>query len=51
MVGFQWVDAAPQGLDDPEPATLLGAVWEGDELVALRHRFDHYLDDFNQDPD
>jgi hypothetical protein len=56
MVGFQWVDAAPQGLDDPELATLLGAVWEGDELVtydllALRHRFDHYVDDFCQDPD
>jgi hypothetical protein len=56
MVGFQWMDAAPLGLDDLDLALLLGAVWEGDELVtydlpALTHRLDHYVDDFCQDPD
>lgn len=55
-VGFQWTGAEPEGLDDPKLAEILGAVWEGDELVSydvegMKHRFEHIGDDFLTDPD
>jgi hypothetical protein len=33
-VGFQWTDAAPEGIAEPDEAEELGAVWEGEELVT-----------------
>ena len=55
-VDLQWTGAEPRGLDDPEIACLLGAQWEGGELVtydlaALTHQFHHLSDDFICDPD
>ncbi len=55
-VDLQWTGAEPVGLDDPEVARLLGAEWEGSELVtydldALSHRFNHLAEDFQCDPD
>ncbi|MCA3748395.1 MAG: hypothetical protein AB1425_08525 [Actinomycetota bacterium] len=54
--GFQWTGAEPEGLDDPARAEMLGATWEGDELVtydieALHHYFEHLDDEWIQDPD
>jgi hypothetical protein len=56
MVGFQWTGQEPAGLNEPEFAEALGAVWEGDLLVtynldAFKHAFDHYSDEFLTDPD
>lgn len=56
MVGFQWTGAEPEGLNEPEQAAALGAVWEGDELVTydlqqLLHHFTHEADGFMEDPD
>lgn len=56
MVGFQWTGAEPEGLSEPEHAEMLGAVWEGDELVTynlghLLHRFGHDIDGFMEDVD
>jgi hypothetical protein len=56
FVKFQWTGAEPEGLDDPEWAEALGAVWDGDELVTynmaqLRHNFAHWSDEFVVDDD
>lgn len=56
MVGFQWTGAEPVGLNDTRLAEVLGALWEGDELVtyslsALHHHFDHFADGFMEDAD
>ncbi len=56
MVRFQWAPAAPPGLDDPELALGLGAVWEDQDLVTydlagLRHALDHLDEQFLEDPD
>jgi len=56
MVGFQWTGLEPAGLNEPEFAEALGAVWEGDVLVtynlpAFEHEFEHYKDDYLTDPD
>ncbi|MGH8885122.1 MAG: hypothetical protein ACRDYX_08120 [Egibacteraceae bacterium] len=53
---FQWSGAEPEGLDDADVATALGARWEGDELVtydlaAFRHGFASYGDDYMSDND
>lgn len=46
IVGFQWTGAEPVGLNEPDFAEALGAIWEGDEMVtynlsALVHAFEH----------
>jgi len=56
MVRFQWTGAEPEGLDDPNFALSLGAVWEGDELVTynyelLVHNYGHWADQFLEDSD
>ncbi|MGH2732757.1 MAG: hypothetical protein ACRDJF_08340 [Actinomycetota bacterium] len=56
FVKLQWTGAEPEGLDDPDWAQALGAVWDGDELVAynmarFRHNFEHWFDDFVEDDD
>ena len=56
MVRFQWTGAEPEGLDDPEFARALGAVWEDDELVTynlqhVRHNYQHWADQFLEDSD
>jgi len=56
MVGFQWTGMEPVGLHVLELAEVLGAVWEGDEMVtyslhAFKHAFEHYGEDYLTDPD
>jgi len=56
MVGLQWTGAEPEGMFDTDDAVLLGAEWEGDELVcynmdALRHAFLHAPDGYLEDSD
>lgn len=56
FVGFQWTGAEPEGLNEPEHAVGLGAIWEGDELVTynlphFEHSFAHEADGFMADPD
>jgi hypothetical protein len=56
MVGFQWTGAEPDGLNDPDQAVALGAVWEGDELVcydprSFEHAFQHHSDEWLEDSD
>lgn len=56
MVGFQWSGREPEGLNEPEHAEALGAIWEGDELVTynlthIAHRLAHDDDGFMEDPD
>lgn len=56
FVGFQWTGAEPEGLNDPDRAVALGAMWEGAELVtydlgALHHAATHEEDGYMEDPD
>ena len=56
MVKFQWTGEEPDGLNDPEFAENLGALWEGDELVTynydlLVHNYGHWADQFLEDSD
>jgi hypothetical protein len=56
MVGFQWSGMEPVGLNEPDFAEALGAVWEGDEMVtyslgAFKHAFEHYAEEYLTDPD
>jgi len=56
MVGFQWTGQEPAGLNEAEFAEALGAVWEGELLVtynllAFKHAFEHYTDEYLTDPD
>ncbi|MGH8909744.1 MAG: hypothetical protein ACRD0K_25445 [Egibacteraceae bacterium] len=56
FIPFQWTGAEPEGLDDIDVATALGARWEGDELVtynlsALRHGFTYFNDEYMGDND
>jgi len=56
MVGFQWTGQEPEGLHEAEFAESLGAVWEGDQLVtynldAFNHHFEHYKEEYLNDPD
>jgi hypothetical protein len=49
MVRFQRTGQAPAGLDDSEFVEVLGAVWEGAQLVtynliAFKHAFEHYYE-------
>jgi len=46
----------PIGLNEPDFAEALGAVWEGDEMVtynirAFKHAFERYGDEYLTDPD
>ncbi len=56
LVGFQWTGVDIAGLYDPDQALMLGAVWEGDELVtynlaALEHNVRTQNDRLLEDPD
>jgi hypothetical protein len=56
MVDFQWTGNEPEGLNDVHLCELLGAVWEGDELVTYNyplmvHNFSHWHEQFLEDAD
>jgi hypothetical protein len=56
MVKMQWTGEEPQGLNDAGLAELVGATWEGDELVSynlplLRRTLDQYGNQYLEDSD
>jgi hypothetical protein len=57
MVGFRWTGAEPDGMYEIDVAEMLGARWEGGELVtydleALQASYDfHQSDEYMIDND
>jgi hypothetical protein len=51
MVKFRWTGAEPDGMYDVEVAEMLGARWEGDELVTYDVAGLHALYEFHQGDD
>lgn len=56
MVRFQWSGKEPEGLSDTRLAEMIGAVWEGGELVTYNywqflHSYGHFGDEFLEDDD
>ena len=56
MVELQWTGNEPVGLNDVRQALVLGAIWEGDELVTYNYRqfshsYQHWVDEFLEDDD
>jgi hypothetical protein len=51
MVSFRWTGAEPSGMFDTEVAEMLGARWEGDELVTYDLEGLHALYEYHQGDD
>ncbi|HLI55700.1 MAG TPA: hypothetical protein VKY26_01585 [Actinomycetota bacterium] len=56
MVNFQWTGNEPEGLNDVHLCELLGASWEGHELVTynyplVAHNYLRWGDEFLEDSD
>ncbi len=56
MVDFQWSGNEPEGLNDVHLGELIGATWEGDELVTYNYpliafNLSHFSEEFLEDSD